>query len=123
MPAASSPGRRARSRLRVQLGVKLTTLTSTQNAMLVDISLNGARIALTRPIEEGLDVVLEWGPFEAFGKVLWRHEDTCGVRFYDPISPEALIATRDIDDNRLLPGDRELTREAAADWAQGTRRL
>jgi len=121
--SASSPGRRARSRLRVRLPVKVTTLSCTQTGVLADLSLNGARLCLTKPVAPGAEVLLQWAGYEAFGMVSWEHDGMCGIRFAEPITPKVLVATRDIDDAGHLPDDRDINRVLAAEWVMGQRKL
>lgn len=119
----TSPGRRARSRLRVRLPVKVTSLSCTQTGVLADLSLNGARLCLSRTVAPGAEVLLQWAGFEAFGTVSWERDGMCGVRFAEPITPKVLVATRDIDDASQLPKDREIARAIASEWVMGQRKL
>jgi len=121
--ATSSPGRRARSRLRVRLPVKVTTLSCTQTGVLADLSLTGARLLITRPAGPGAEVLLQWCGHEAFGTVSWEHDGMCGVHFTEAITPKVLVATRDIDDAGHLPEDRDINRALAAEWVMGRRKL
>jgi len=120
---AASPGRRARSRLRVRLPVKVTTLTATQTGVLADLSLTGARLLLDRPVGPGAEVLLQWAGYEAFGMVSWEHDGMCGVHFAEAITPKVLVATRDIDDAGQLPQDRDIARAVAGEWVMGRRKL
>ena len=116
-------GRRGRSRLHVRLAARITTRTRTLRGVLCDLSLTGAGLEISEPLRLGDDVLIEWGGFEAFGSVVRMRADRCGVRFDDCVPPSVLVATRDLDDAQRLPGDRDLAREVARDWAKGVSRL
>jgi len=118
------PHRRESSRLRVRLPARLITLSAQQSGILLDLSLTGCRVQTSRqPFAVGTQVVLTWGPFEEFGEVVWTHQDISGIAFYDPLRPEALIATRELDDVDHVRVEREIARETARQWVEGTRRL
>ena len=113
-------GKRRTSRLRVKLPAKLITLKCTVNATLLDLSYFGARMSAAEPPCIGAEVVVEWGPYEGFGKVIWTNQYMFGVGFYDPIEPNVLIATRDLDDREHMPSEAEQRRRAARAWVQGS---
>lgn len=113
------PGRRQRSRLRVRLRARLSTRTLTEAVILEDLSLHGAKIITHAVLKPGTEAVLEWHGFEAFGEVVWCASGRCGLSFFDMITPEVLLATRDLDDAGHLPRDSDLARESAQQWAQG----
>ena len=115
--------RRAHSRLRVRLPVRLITLTNTWYAVLCDLSLTGAKVEIDKGVVSGEEAILQWSKFEDFGKICWVGAGRFGIEFHDPITPQELIATRDLDDAEHLADDRELTRMVARSWAEGTRRL
>lgn len=116
-------GRRKRSRLRVRLPARLVTRSDTQSVILCDLSLNGAQVTTRDPLRLGSEAVLEWGKFEAFGEVVWCEGNRCGLSFFDPITTQELMATRDIDTVAHLPQDRELVRQTARQWVEGQGRL
>ena len=114
-------GRRASSRLRVRLPARLTALKGNCSAILEDLSFNGARLSLKgAPPKVGSELVVEWGRYEGFGVVSWAKGNTIGVQFYDPIAPDVVIATRDIDDVEHMPADWEENRRAARNFVNGT---
>lgn len=115
-------GRRRRSRLRVRLQARLVTRTETRSIILTDLSLSGAQIMTDQPLRLGCEVVLEWGSYEAFGEVVWTGGNRCGVSFFDAISPAVVVATRDLDDAAHLPQDKEIVRQMARHWVEGTPR-
>lgn len=90
--------------------------------MLEDLSLHGARVATQALLKPGCEAVLEWGGFEAFGEVVWCVGGRCGLSFFDVITPKMLLDTRDLDDATRLPQDKELARQSAQQWVEGTLR-
>jgi hypothetical protein len=46
----------------------------------------------------------------------------CGIAFFDPIPPQDVLATRELDDTAHLPQDRDLLRQAARHWVEGSTR-
>ena len=116
-------GRRSQSRLRVRLPARLTTLDGTVNAILTDLSISGAKLANLPALPVGKEALLQWNGHEAFGRVSWSHDGLCGLRFADPVAPEVLFATRDLDDAAHLPGERVVAqaraRGIARDWVMG----
>ena len=112
-------GRRKYSRLRVRLPAKLVTLSTTISTVLLDISIEGAKIEAKGDIHCGDQAVLLWDRYEAFGRIAWIDGPACGVLFEEPITPKVLIATRDLDDEQHLPEDRELDRRRVQAWVNG----
>ena len=80
----------------------------------------GARMACEKPPAAGLEVMIRWGSFDAFGMVVWSSLSTFGVRFFDPIGPEVLIATRDTDDAEHICSRTDLSRREAQAFVNGT---
>ena len=118
-PPGNPLGRRRRSRLHVRLSARAITLTQTRPAILCDLSLQGAQIetdALTVP---GQEIVLQWGPFEAFGTIVWSAGTRCGIGLHQSLSPQTLVATRDLDDAHHLPRTSQIVRDEARRWAEG----
>jgi len=54
-----------------------------------------------------------WEQFEAFGDVVWNNGDFLALRFEEPLVRSVLLGTRQAEDARSLPLQRQLTREAA----------
>lgn len=116
-------GRRTESRLRVRLPARLITHHGEWAVVLVDLSQNGASVQCANLVSQRGDAVLQWSGFEAFGAIRWCRSGYGGLAFFDPIRPGWLIATRDLDDAERLPGERELVRRVAHEWATGQRRV
>ena len=123
-------GRRMRSRLATRLPATLVTLFGSLPAILLDISLTGARClvtnnrGITNPLRTGKEVVLEWGQFDAFGTIIWEGDGLCGIQFDPIISPSVLIATRDIHDDFVQQGGlKYLAADSVRDWVEGKARF
>lgn len=116
-------GRRNRSRLRVRLPAKLETRTETSRVILADLSTTGARVLAEDLPKIGTEAVLHWDKYDAFGEVVWAEGVHCGIAFFDPIPEQDVLATRELDDAARLPQDRELLRQAARHWVEGSTRL
>ncbi len=119
MPVA---GQRSYSRLRVRLPARLVALDGTTSAILIDLSLGGAKLRTLFPIVPGEQAMLFWHHFEAFGTISWTYDGMCGMRFDELLTPKMLIETRDFDDAAHLPDDRGLVRDVAREWVEGLRR-
>lgn len=91
--------------------------------ILSDLSLGGARILAGRDLLPGLEAMLEWGRFDAFGEVVWCDGENSGMRFLAPLDDAVLVDTRDLDDAARLPRDSDLVRRVAQGWAEGSTRL
>ena len=116
-------GRRASARLRTRLAARMVLLAGTQNCVLIDLSLTGARVETSRPAQLGDEAVLMWGSFETFGQVVWTTPGLCGLALFDPISDAVLLGTRQLDQVARLPEDRELARNSARSYVEGRVRL
>jgi hypothetical protein len=119
--SAPQTGRRANSRLRVRLPAKIVTLHGEYPVILADLGYFGARVSGAEPPRQGAEVILQWGQFEAFGRVSWVGPRTFGIAFFDPVPPKVLIATRDMDDAGRAPSEKEQARNFARVWASGGR--
>ena len=111
-------GRRAASRVRVEIELRAITLGGTVKATLLDLSTTGARITQPDGLSVGADAVLMWEGFEAFGTVAWTEGGQCGMTFDEPIADHVVSATR-LADDAGPDGDFRLAAEA---WANGQMR-
>ncbi|MDN3646248.1 PilZ domain-containing protein [Pontixanthobacter aestiaquae] len=130
---AASP-RRNTSRLLTCLPGKLTTMYGSEDILLFDLSLTGAKIGLNekRKVEEtlriGLDAVLTWEGHETFGQLMWTAKDSVGIQFEESIGTKALMATRAQHDAMVANGGLEtysehLSQDAAKGWVNGGLRI
>jgi hypothetical protein len=112
-------GKRVTSRLRLRLAARMMTTAQARPAELLDLSYFGGRIACDDPPQPGQDVLIEWGDFDAFGMVVWANLRTCGVRFYEPLKAQVLIATRDRNDVEPVQTNKDRARHEARDFVMG----
>jgi len=119
----TTAGRRAHSRLRLRLPTHLITLSGTHKAILTDLSVWGAKVINAGSPQVGEQAVLQWGPYEAFGTVVWSGAGACGLRFFEIVPPMVVVATRDLNDAERLGSERDIVREVAGEWVNGVRRL
>lgn len=112
-------GKRITSRLRLRLAARIMTTAQFWPAELLDLSYFGGRIACDEPPQPGQEVLIEWADFDAFGMVVWASHRTCGVRFFEPLKPGVLIATRDRNDAEPVQTNKERARHEAKDFVQG----
>ncbi len=112
-------GKRVTSRLRLRLAARMMTTVEAWPAELLDLSYFGGRIACDDPPQPGQDVLIEWGDFDAFGMVVWASLRTCGVRFYEPLKAQVLIATRDCNDVEPIQTNKDSARHEARNFVQG----
>lgn len=112
-------GKRITSRLRLRLAARIMTTAQFWPAELLDLSYFGGRIACDDPPQPGQEVLIEWADFDAFGMVVWASQRTCGVRFFDPLKPGVLIATRDRNDVEPVQTSKDRARHEARDFVQG----
>ena len=85
-------GRRTNSREVAPLMVLLTSLSKSYSAVLVDISLTGARLQgpdLPR-VDEDLALAIE--TVRTFGTVRWCHDNELGIEFETPISKAEVLS-------------------------------
>ena len=65
----------------VMIRAAMMTLTETIGVDLLDLSTSGAKLRGRDLPTPGQEVVVLLGRLEAFGSVVWRDEDECGVHF------------------------------------------
>jgi len=106
--------RRGASRLRLRLAAYADAHAGTTRVVLCDISQGGAKIFTHAALPPGRDVLLRWGPHEAFGTVIWEREGLRGIQFDEPLPPSLLRSTRDMQDAAGL------SRTAVAEWVAET---
>ena len=112
----------------------LTTMYGTENILLHDLSLTGAKVGLSenRGIEEqlrkGIDAVLTWNDHETFGQLMWVAPDSVGIEFEENIGTKALMETRALQDQMMAGGGldshkAQQSQNAAKGWARGGIRI
>jgi len=115
-------GGRKSVREEMMIRAAMMTLTDTVNIDLLDLSRSGARVRGPDLPAPGQEVVLLLGRLEAFGSVIWRDEDQCGVHFDVALSEHAVAVVeseRGPSSLTALNGEAAL---AANDWQNGLAR-
>lgn len=102
------------------------TLTDSRKAILLDLSLTGARLCMLNQFQSadapknGAEAVLEWEAGEAFGSIVWSEGEVFALEFDELLSPADLIATRDLHDRLVaLGGLQYLEGQIARKWVEG----
>jgi hypothetical protein len=113
-------GRRARSRLRVELAAKLSTTSDSVQCTLVDLSCSGAQVLVDGPIRAGVDVILNWREHEVFGNVAWSAFGRCGIVFEQPIAEQLVVQMRSWN---ALESEAAEAALVAREWVEGRSRL
>lgn len=65
------------------------------------------------------EVLLRWGPHEAFGTIVWDRDGLRGVQFDQALPAAVLIATRDMQDAGGLNRDEVAEWVAEKGWGFG----
>ena len=115
-------GGRKAAREDIMIRAAMMTLTDTINVDLLDLSTTGAKLRGPDLPAPGQEVLMLLGRLEAFGTVIWRVEDQCGVHFDIPLSERALSiveSERGTSSLKALDGEAVL---AASDWLNGLAR-
>ena len=93
------------------------TMTDSHTVDLLDLSTSGARLGGCDLPSPGQDVLMLIGRLEAFGTVVWREEDQCGIEFDIGLSETALSALQNECRRTARIGG-----AAAEDWLFGSAR-
>ena len=113
-------GRRAAVRQTAPLIVVLSTLTKSHAAVLIDVSLTGARVRGDDLPHEGEELIIAVEGVRTFGSVHWVRDGECGIHFDDPLPPADVAALcRKAARGR---GESPEARAAFEDWTLGTAR-
>jgi len=97
----------------------MVTRNGTQSCILTDVSSTGLKVATSDPLKVGSEAILTWGPYEAFGDVIWTTPTHCGIALVDPLSNSVVIGTRQLDEAERLPEDNDLVRRSAFSFVKG----
>jgi hypothetical protein len=83
---------RAAARDLVHVEAMIKTLSNCYSTEVLDILCAGVRVCGRHLPEVGDELELSIYPLHAFGTVIWREEDECGVRFDIPLgAPEVAL--------------------------------
>lgn len=99
----------------------MMTMTDTIHVDLLDLSTSGARLRGHDFPSPGQEVILLIGRLEAFGAIVWRDEDQCGVHFESALSDDALLMAEN-ERGQSLAGFTSENALAAGDWLNGLAR-
>ncbi|MDC8755936.1 PilZ domain-containing protein [Erythrobacter sp. sf7] len=69
-------------------GAVVMTTASRMSAVMIDISSSGAGLAGCVPPQRGRDVQLRVGGYTLFGQVVWRRDETFGVKFEEALTDD-----------------------------------
>ena len=119
----STLGRRSRSRLRLRVPGHVLTTAGRQNAVLADISLEGAHLVVTQTPKVGNDCFLSWDGHEHFATIVWARGQECGVAFEEPLSKQDLDRARSLADTSFSEILEQGSRASARAWVAGTAKL
>lgn len=115
-------GHRRAVRDDAMIRVAMMTLTETVGVDLLDLSTSGAKLRGRDLPAPGEQVIVLLGRLEAFGSVVWRDEDQCGIRFDVSLSESAQSV---VESERGPSSLVTISRDdilAASDWHNGLAR-
>ena len=115
-------GHRRAVREEVMIRAAIMTMTDTIGVDLLDVSTSGARLRGRSLPAPGQEVVVMLGRLDAFGTVVWRDEDQCGVHFDVALSDHALSIVESERGPSFIAGFDGEERLAASDWDNGLAR-
>lgn len=117
------PGGGRRSvRDEMMIRASVMTTTDSTNVDLIDLSKSGAKLRGKDLPATGQEVLLLLGRLEAFGSIVWRDANQCGVNFDVQLSDQAvaiILAERGSSSLRGLDAEQRL---AANEWFSGMAR-
>ena len=97
------------------------TVTDTVKVDLLDVSRTGAKLRGDNLPSPGQEVMVLLGKLEAFGRVVWRDENQCGVHFDIALS-ELALALIEAERDPLVSRRSGEVSLAAVDWHSGLAR-
>ncbi len=115
-------GHRRAVRDDAMIRVAMMTLTETVGVDLLDLSTSGAKLRGRDLPAPGEQVIVLLGRLEAFGSVVWRDEDQCGIRFDVSLTESAQSV---VESERGPSSLVTISRDdilAASDWHNGLAR-
>ena len=109
-------GRRKAPRSNAPLLVALSTVTQDFRAAIVNISQSGMRLSAPELPAEGEELMFRADRVQAFGKVIWKRGNECGLEFETPLSSaeaDALRQAANLPSGIALSAEEKATLE---DW-------
>lgn len=107
---------RGLGRARLDIEAKLSLIDGESRCKLIDLSLDGAKIATDRELYCGEAAILKIDGLEAFGSIIWASEGFAGLQFDERASKERLLYLQSVAKNH----EKFVAREAAQRWASGS---
>jgi hypothetical protein len=112
------PGKRIGNRLRLGVPAGFVMTHETRRCLLDDISPDGARLRMDKPLELGRAGIICFHRLRLFCSVVWRRNGECGVRFDSKVPVEDMEGFLWIVRNPKAY--KRLCEESLAnDWSQG----
>jgi hypothetical protein len=115
-------GGRGDSRRPVLVAAAMIALPRSGPATVVNVSCTGARLRGRALPQLGEDALIKVRRVEAFGRIVWNHDDLCGMHFDCPLSQQELQILEQQTEAVLIT---RLTPEEALaleDWSTGMAR-
>ena len=106
----------------VMIRATMMTTMDTVGVDLLDLSTCGAKLRGDNLPTPGQEVIVLLGRLEAFGSIVWRDEDQCGVHFDVPLSERAISIVQDERGPAWLRAAPVEDLLAASDWYHGLAR-
>ena len=88
-------GRRAHGRLRVRFPAKLVSIHGTQQVEVQNLSQAGLKLGWNKALPAGVDVMVSWGDFELYGRVIWTRDDSAGIALDQALGEAVLLSMRE----------------------------
>ncbi len=111
-------GRRAAPRLRLSLPARLVAVERTHQCILMNLSRDGAQIAILESLREGEGAVLKCGKIDQFVLVKRSEFGVNALSFEEPISDDLVLHIRSYHENFEQRERRSLV-ETARKWVNG----
>ena len=115
-------GSRKAVREEILIRAAMMTTTESMNVDLLDLSKTGAKLRGENLPAPGQEVLLLIGRLEAFGSVVWRDDNECGVHLDVALSDGALATMQSERGPTQLLGIGSDAVLASADWENGLAR-
>jgi len=115
-------GSRRAVRETAMIPAAIMTVTDSLTVDLLDMSTTGACIRGADLPSPGQEVLILIGRLEAFGSVVWRDQDRCGIRFDVALSESALAIVESERGPCTVLASGADSPFAAADWNNGLAR-
>jgi hypothetical protein len=115
-------GLRRTPREEIMIRAVIMTMTDRVGVDLLDLSTRGAKLRGSGLPAPGQEVMVLLGRLEAFGSVVWRDDDQCGVHFDVALNDQALSVIESERGPNSLAGMNADDALAAGDWLNGLAR-